>query len=66
MRKRNDDERKSLTHFETVPLEVVKEIVAEDVSTDYRIGAANHRVERPAKKRLLTVVPTRAPARKRP
>ncbi len=66
MPKTNDAERKSRTHFETVPLEVVKEIVAEDPSTDYRIGAANHPVERRAKKRLLTVVPARSPDRKTP
>ena len=64
MAKTNDAERKPLTHFETVPLEVVKEIVAEDASTDYRIGAANHRVHRPDKKRLITVVPARSPARR--
>jgi len=66
MPKTNDAERKSRTHFETIPLEVVKEMVAEHVSTDYRIGAANHRVERSAKKRPLTVVPARSPAKKRP
>ena len=65
MLKTNDAERKSLTHFETVPLEVVKEIVAEDMSTDRRIGAAKHHAERPVKKRLLTLIPA-LPTRKRP
>jgi hypothetical protein len=51
------------THFETVPLEVVKEIALEDLPTDETFGVAIEKVERPAKK--VMPVPTRAPAGKK-
>jgi len=64
MSKPNGAARTAATHFETVPLEVVKEIAARDVPTDELIAAADDIVE-PAKKRLLIPVPTRPPAGKR-
>lgn len=53
------------THFETVPLEVVKVIAVEDRPTDQKFGAAIEKVARPAVKNLLMPVPTRAPAGKK-
>ena len=52
-------------HFETVSVDVVKEIAVEDLPTDRKFGVAIETVERPAKKNLLTPVPTRAPAGKK-
>jgi hypothetical protein len=52
-------------HFETVSVDVVKEIAVEDLPTDRKLGVAIETVERPAKKNLLTPVPTRAPAGKK-
>jgi hypothetical protein len=63
MSKTDTAPRKGPTHFETVPLEVVKEVAVEIVSTAHVIAADE--VVKPAKKRSLTAVPTRAPAGKR-
>lgn len=60
MSKPNGSARKAPTHFETVPLEVVKEIAVVDVSTNQKIGGTSPSVERPAKK-LTTPVPARPP-----
>lgn len=65
MRKTNGAAGKGLTHFETVPLEVVKEIAVEDLPTDQKFGVRTEKVERPAKKNLLMPVPTRAPVGKK-
>lgn len=65
MPKRNGAAGKILTHFETVPLKVVKEIAMEDLPMDQKLGAATAKVERPAKRNLLMPVPTRAPAGKK-
>jgi hypothetical protein len=63
MSKTNGAARKAPTHFETVPLEVVKEIAAADLPTNQPIVAADEIVT-PPKKRLIPV-PTRAPAGKK-
>ena len=39
MAKSNDASRKSQTHFERVPIEVVKKIAEQDVSKDKKAGA---------------------------
>lgn len=65
MPKTNGAAGKGPTHFETVPLEVVKEITVEDVPTDRKAGEGGKKVARPAKKNLLMPVPTRAPAGKK-
>jgi hypothetical protein len=65
MRKTNGAAGKVPTHFETVPIEVVKEIAVEDLPTDRKFGVAIEKVERPAKKNLLMPVPARAPAGKK-
>jgi hypothetical protein len=60
MSKTNGAPRKAPTHFETVPLEVVKKIAVEDVVSDPVIDAEDEMVA-PAKKQVMPV-PTRAPA----
>ena len=40
MAKSNDAKRKSQTHFEQVPIEVVKKIAEQDVSKDKKAGTA--------------------------
>jgi len=65
MPKTNGAARKVPTHFETVPLEVVKEIAVEDLPTDQQFGVTIEKVQRPAKKNLLMPVPTRAPVGKK-
>lgn len=65
MPKTNGAAGKVPTHFETVPLEVVKEIAVEDVPTDQKFGVATAKAARPAKKNLLMPVPTRAPSGKK-
>lgn len=40
MTKTNDATRKPQTHFEQIPLEVVKKIAKEDVSNDNKAGIA--------------------------
>lgn len=52
------------THFETVPLEVVKEIAVEDLPTDQKFGVVTEDLRR-AKKNRVMPVPTRAPGKKR-
>ena len=65
MPKTNGATRKAPTHFETVPLEVVKEIAVEDFPTERKAGVAIENVERPTKKNRFMPVPTRAPAAKK-
>ena len=65
MPKTNGAAGKVPTHFETVPLEVVKEIAVEDSPTDQKLGVATPKVERPTRKNLLMPVPTRAPSGKK-
>ena len=65
MSKTNGAIGKAPTHFETVPLEVVREIAVEDLPTDRKFGVAIAKGGRPAKKNLLMPVPTRAPAGKK-
>ena len=65
MPKRNGAAGKVPTHFETVPLEVVKEIAVEDLPTDRKLGVATEKVAPPAKRNLLMPVPTRAPSGKK-
>ena len=64
MRKTNGAKGKVPKHFETVPLEVVKEIAVEDFPTEQQVGAAIDEV-RPAKKNPLVPAPPRAPAGKK-
>ena len=64
MSKPNGAAKKAPTHFETVPLDVVKEIAAADVPTDRTNVTAGETVE-PANRKLTMPVPTRAPAGKR-
>ena len=65
MPKTNGANGKVPTHFETVPLEVVRAIAVEDCPTDQKFGVAIENVERPAIKNLRMPVPTRAPAGKK-
>ncbi len=65
MPKANGSDGKAPTHFETVPLEVVKEIAVEDVPADRIVAAPMKNVVRPAPKNLVMPVPTRAPAGKK-
>jgi hypothetical protein len=60
MSKTNNAPRKRPTHFETVPLEVVKEVAVAIVPTAEVIAADE--IVKPAKKRSLIPVPSRAPA----
>lgn len=62
MPKKNGTAGKAPTHFETVPLELVKEIAVEDFPTAQKFGVATGKVERPTRK---NPVPTRAPAGKK-
>ena len=64
MAKTNGSAGKGPTHFETVPLEVVKVIAVEDLPTDQKFGVAPENV-RPATKNRRMPVPTRAPAGKK-
>jgi hypothetical protein len=64
MSKTNGAPRRAPTHFETVPLEIVKKIAVEDVVSDPAITAADEMVV-PAKKPIKSV-PTRAQAGKKP
>jgi hypothetical protein len=63
MSKTNNAPRKGPKHFETVPLEVVKEVAVEIVPTAKVIAADE--IVKPDKKRSLTAVPSRAPAGKK-
>jgi len=52
MAKSNDATRKSQTHFEQVPIEVVKKKIAEqDATRDKKAGTARVGVEPPPKKK---------------
>lgn len=51
MAKSNSGARKSETHFEQVPLEVVKKIADQRVSKDNKAGTARVRAEPTARKR---------------
>ena len=64
MPKTNGAAGKVPTHFETVPLEVVKEIAVEDFRRDQKLDVAIEHV-RPAKKTRLMPAATRAPSGKK-
>jgi len=51
MAKSNDVARKSQTHFEQVPVDVVKKLAAQDVSKDKRSGTARAGAEPTSKKK---------------
>jgi hypothetical protein len=51
MAKSNDATRKSQTHFEQVPIEVVKKIAEQDVSKDKKAGTARIGAEPTARKK---------------
>ena len=51
MAKSNDAPRKSQTHFEQVPIEVVKKIADQDVSKDKKAGIARLGVQPTPSKR---------------
>ena len=51
MAKSNDVTRKPRTHFEQVPVDVVKKIAEEDVSKDKKAGPARVGVERTSRKK---------------
>ena len=51
MAKSNGGARKSKTHFEQVPLEVVKKIADQRVSKDNKAGTARVRAEPTARKK---------------
>jgi hypothetical protein len=63
MPKTNGEARKAPTHFETVPLEIVKQIAQQDVVSDPATTSADEMVV-PTKKPFI-LVPTRAPAKRR-
>jgi hypothetical protein len=63
MSRTNGAPRKVPTHFETVPLELVKKIAVADVVSDPAIAAADEMVV-PAKKQVVPA-PTRVPAVKK-
>jgi hypothetical protein len=50
MAKSNDPTRTSHTHFEQVPLDVVKKIAERDVSKDKKTGTARVRAEPTSRK----------------
>lgn len=65
MSKPNGAGRTAQTHFERVPLEVVKEIAEIDPPTDDKAGLDRPIVDgHSGKKKTATLVPARAPARK--
>jgi len=51
MAKPKDATRKSPTHFEQVPIEVVKKIAEQDVPEDKRVGSSGARVEPTSRKK---------------
>jgi hypothetical protein len=51
MAKSHEASRKSNTHFEQVPLEVVKKIAEQEVSKDKKAGTARSRVEPASRKK---------------
>ena len=58
-------ERSAQTHFEQIPLEVVKEIAKADVSKDEKTGTDNLTVEPVSRKSEPNGVPARSRERKR-
>jgi len=50
MPKSNTAPRKSRTHFEQVPIEVVKKVAEPDVSKDKKAGPAHVAVKSPSRK----------------
>ncbi len=50
MAKSNDATRKSPTHFEQVPIEVVKKIAEQDSPKDRKVGTARRDVEPTSRK----------------
>jgi hypothetical protein len=65
MTKRSQAVRKSRTHFEQIPLEVVKKIAEGDVPKDEEAGTDNVSVESVSTKSGPGRVPARSPERKR-
>jgi hypothetical protein len=51
MAKSNDGSRKSQTHFEQVPIEVVKKIADQDVSKDKKAGTVRVGAESTSRKK---------------
>ena len=51
MPKSNDGSRKSPTHFEQVPIEIVKKIADQDVSKDKKAGTARAGAEPTSRKK---------------
>jgi hypothetical protein len=51
MAKSNDATRKSRTHFQQVPIEVVKKIAEQDGSRDKKAGTARVSAEPPSRKK---------------
>ncbi len=51
MTKSNDATRKSRTHFEQVPVEVVKKIATQDAPKDKRAGTARMSVDATSRKK---------------
>jgi hypothetical protein len=64
MSKTNGAVPKGPTHFDTVPLEVVKAIAVTDVPMD-QISVARDAIVEPVKKQLLIAVPIRPPTGKK-
>lgn len=65
MPKTNGAARKPPTHFEQVPLEVVKAIAVEDSPMEPNIDEDIEKGDPPAPKKPLTPVPVRSPGKKR-
>jgi hypothetical protein len=51
MAKSNDTSRKSQTHFEQVPIEVVKKVAEQDLPKDKKAGTARPGVEPASRKK---------------
>jgi len=65
MQKTNDITRKSRTHFEQVPVDVVKEIAEVDGSAARKTAPEQRLVERRPGKKNASAVPARSPNQKR-
>ena len=65
MPKRNGANGKAPTHFETLPVEVVKEIAIEDFPTAKKFRVGTEQVERPAMSNVRMPVPAGAPTGKK-
>jgi hypothetical protein len=61
MTKRSDATRKSPTHFEQIPLEVVKKIAEAHVSKDKKAGTDDVSIEPASRKSNRRSVPARFP-----